>query len=295
MSPLTADGPDPDKDRLKQASGSTPPELEELRGKAEELQERGEWGEESLAVNERIFELEPANVDTRTRLARCLIAAGRPCEAVDHFAAALELDPGEPNIEQFQRDASRDCKAMAEIERLDAEHGLDGVRDAADRAGDSERDLRFAVLARQFVAERDPSAASIGAWATTVGEHRELHVAEDLFKRSLELDPSPQTNAATIVGLAAMRREQHRVEETRELCEQVLAADPENAGALSQLCELECDLAEAEHSHEHLARANEYADKIWLSGKQGEATQRLYARMKRIYDEIQHGKTYYRR
>ncbi len=281
MTPLTKDGPEPERD--------------ELQTRAEELQEKGDWGAEALDVNRQALAVHPNDVDTRTRLARCLVAAGQPCEAVEHFSAALELDPGEPNIEQFRRDASRDCKAMIEIERLETEGGLEAVTEAADEAGDSERDLRFAVLARQFVAERDPTAASIGAWATTVGEHREFYVAESLFERSLELDPSPQTNAATIIGLAAMRRQQHREAETRELCAQILAIDPQNKGALVELAELELELAESEHSHEHLQRANEHADKAWLAGNQGEDMQRLYRRMEQVFEDLQHGKTYYRK
>jgi tetratricopeptide (TPR) repeat protein len=277
---LRADGPNPAEPADEKS------ELESLREQAEDLQERGLWGEEALRVNQAIVDLDPNDFTTATRLGRCVQTAGRPCEALELFDRVLAADPGEPVALELRGVAAADCQLEREVRRLESEGGLDAVRDSASSAGQSYRDLRFAVIARQAVVERDPSAVSIGALAAALAAKGELHTAEPLFRRSLELDPDPRSNADSMLAFAALLREQTRYEEAVAACEQVLAGLPEDVRALTLATGLLGDLAETERSHERLVEANGYADRIWAQGIRDDSVDALYDRMKRIYARI---------
>jgi tetratricopeptide (TPR) repeat protein len=277
---LRADGPNAAEPAGEQS------ELESLREHAEDLQERGLWGEEALRANRAILDLDPDDMATAVRLGRCVQTAGRPCDALELFARVLAADPGDPVALELRGVAAADCELEREVRRLEEAGGLDAVRDAASAAGQSYRDLRFAVLARQAVVERDPSAISVGALAAALADKGELHTAEPLFRRSLELDPDPRANADSMLAYGAMLREQTRHEEAVAACEQVLAALPDDIRALTLATELLSDLAETERSHERLVEANGYADRIWAQGVHDESVVALYDRMKLIYARI---------
>jgi tetratricopeptide (TPR) repeat protein len=277
---LRADGPNPAEPADEQS------ELESLREQAEDLQEHGLWGDEALRVNQAIVDLEPNDMATVTRLGRCVQTAGRPCEALALFDRVLAADPGDPVALELRGVAAADCELEREVRRLEQDGGLDAVRAAASSAAQSYRDLRFAVLARQAVVERDPSAVSLGALAAALAAKGELHTAEPLFRNSLELDPDPQANADSMLAFAAMLREQTRHEEAVAVCEQVLAGLPDDVRALTLATELLTDLAENERSHKRLVEANGHADRIWAQGFQDERVVALYDRMKRIYARI---------
>jgi tetratricopeptide (TPR) repeat protein len=277
---LRADGPNAAEPAGEQS------ELESLREQAEDLQERGLWGEEALRANRAILDLDPDDMATAIRLGRCVQTAGRPCDALELFARVLAADPGDPVALELRGVAAADCELEREVRRLEEAGGLDAVRDAASAAGQSYRDLRFAVLARQAVVERDPSAISVGALAAALADKGELHTAEPLFRRSLELDPDPRANADSMLAYGAMLREQTRHEEAVAACEQVLAALPDDIRALTLATELLSDLAETERSHERLVEANGYADRIWAQGVHDESVVALYDRMKLIYARI---------
>jgi tetratricopeptide (TPR) repeat protein len=277
---LRADGPNAAEPAGEQS------ELESLREQAEDLQERGLWGEEALRANRAILDLDPDDMATAIRLGRCVQTAGRPCDALELFDRVLAADPGDPVALELRGVAAADCELEREVRRLEEVGGLDAVRDAASAAGQSYRDLRFAVLARQAVVERDPSAISVGALAAALADKGELHTAEPLFRRSLELDPDPRANADSMLAYGAMLREQTRHEEAVAACEQVLAALPDDIRALTLATELLSDLAETERSHERLVEANGYADRIWAQGVHDESVVALYDRMKLIYARI---------
>jgi tetratricopeptide (TPR) repeat protein len=277
---LRADGPNSAEPAGEQS------ELESLRERAEDLQERGLWGEEAFRANRAILDLDRDDMATAIRLGRCVQTAGRPCDALELFDRVLAADPGDPVALELRGVAGADCELEREVRRLEEVGGLDAVRDAASAAGQSYRDLRFAVLARQAVVERDPSAISVGALAAALADKGELHTAEPLFRRSLELDPDPRANADSMLAYVAMLREQTRHQEAVAACEQVLAALPDDVRALTLVTELLSDLAETERSHERLVEANGYADRIWAQGITDESVVALYDRMKGIYARI---------
>src|ERR1044072_8844608 len=149
---LHADGLDP-PDR----SGDSD-ELTRLREEAEEQQEQGLWGEEALRANQAIVDLDPSDMAATTRLGRCVQGAGRACEALELFERVLASDPEDNVALELRGVAAADCELEREGRAILEERGLDGVREAAASAGRSVRDLRFAVLARQAVLEREPTA-----------------------------------------------------------------------------------------------------------------------------------------
>jgi tetratricopeptide (TPR) repeat protein len=277
---LRADGPresDPEEDQS---------ELEALKEKAAELQEHGLWNEEALKVNREILDLSPDDMETATRLGRCVQGAGRPCEALELFDRVLASDPEDPVAQELRGSAAGDCALEREIDRLEEEGGLDAVREAAAAAGNSFRDLRFAVLARQRVADREPTAQSLGALAGALVSKGEIHSGEPLFLRSLELDPDPRTNIDSMLGHVAMLREQSRRKEAVEACERILAAVPDDVRTLKAATEIHCDMAETTHEWDHLNEANAFADRIWSQGVQDESVNALYERMQRIHASI---------
>ncbi len=221
------------------------------------------------------------------RLGRCVQGSGRPCEALKLFDRALAADPHDNVAHELRGAAAGDCELEKEVRRILEERGLDGLREAAASAGRSLRDLRFAVLARQVVLERDPSAQSTGALASAFVDKGELHTAGPLFRRSLVADPDPKTNSESMLGYVELLREQSRETEAIAVCETILAALPDDVRALTAITELHCDLAETERSHERLVEANGYADRIWAQGVQNESVTALYDRMKEVYSRLE--------
>jgi tetratricopeptide (TPR) repeat protein len=277
---LHKDGLDPRK------TSENPSELDRLREEAEAEQEQGLWGEQALKINEAIVDLAPDDMEAVVRLGRCVQGAGRPCEALELFDRALAADPQDNVALELRGAAASDCALEQRVRSILEEGGLEALRVAADSAGSSVNELRFAVLARQAVVEQDPSPGSIGDLASALVDKGELHTAGPLFRRSLVADPDPRTNGSSMLGYVELLREQSRTSEAIAVCETILAALPDDVDALMAITELTCDLAETERKHEPLTVANAYADRIWAQGIQDESVSALYDRMKEIYARL---------
>src|SRR5688572_2880505 len=138
---LHKDGLDPRK------TSEEPTELERLREEAEAEQEQGLWGEEALRINQAIVDLAPTDMAAVVRLGRCVQSAGRPCEALELFNRAYAADPGDNVALELRDAAAGDCKLEKRVRSILDEGGLEALRTAADNAGTSVDELRFAVLA----------------------------------------------------------------------------------------------------------------------------------------------------
>lgn len=93
-------------------------DLHELTCWAQDLAQQGDWGDDAAEVNQRIIELDPRNVPSRTRLAKCHLSNGREADARALYEEVLRLEPenriARNWIDQNRISAAVDVEVMQE-------------------------------------------------------------------------------------------------------------------------------------------------------------------------------------
>jgi len=140
-------------------------------------------------------------------VAKAALAAGQSADAVGILHRAIELDPGDPDLQADM--------AQAMARSGDAEHGLALARD----------------LTRRFPNSNEASVAC-GRILSELGRYDE---ATDFFARVLRRDPE---NIASRMALAGLQAAQGDFDLARKNYERVLTIEPSNATAHTALAEI---------------------------------------------------------
>ncbi|MGW4210985.1 tetratricopeptide repeat protein [Lentzea sp. NPDC004789] len=252
---------------------------------------------ESLAAFDRALELAPEYSWALASRAQSLVALGRVGEGVDHLRQAVLLSPAtqwivdELVVTLEQHDPEHADEVLKQLQREVLESGGDGLALFAGRAGLAQRRRRFPEADRLYARARrlspedtsliynhvtvlqelgrtDDAIALLDERPDLLGLDESLRllrvgvlwrvdrldeVREELLQLTAQGTPDPSTLAA----LADVYRTDGDRRKARELIDQVLRDEPDNASGLASLgaCEIQDD--EIEPAREHLRRAVE--------------------------------------
>jgi len=171
------------------------PDLLALIAESQRRAAAGDWGARALAVNERLFELQPRALGVRLRLAGCLHRARRYDEALAHYEAIAAESTDETQLKVAKRHIGELHEAFR-ARRTDsfpqAQERALGLR----RAGKPE----LAVVWHRRAAELAPApheqSLALASWASTLRGLRRIDEARTLAEQAVRLDHSPATNKA---------------------------------------------------------------------------------------------------
>lgn len=218
--------------------------LRTLVSEARKLRAQENWGQEAIDANTRILSLDPANVAALNRRARCYRERMDLISACKDYRRALELSPGNDNIEK----ALREIESKVGKER-DLEKRIEKIRSIkifaeAYAMGRAYKDKsparrRIAVEAFRQAFRLDRNKTDVLIELAAVNRSlRQRDEAERIYSWILRREQ----NSAAKVGLAAIYKDRKRLRDGLRLCDEVLADEPRNpyafrcrAGILSEL------------------------------------------------------------
>jgi len=225
-------------------------ELDALRQRAVDLVKASNWSEVALQINEQILAIAPNDVDSQLRLAKCHELRGNLQKAHELYSRVLALRPGNriaenglERVEQKLRQATR----LQDLKKIRSYgHAFSAAQDARQRG---DLDGEIAALLRACELDRRPEALTM--LAAAYRRCQRWADAERLYEEALALGDSPVAR----VGLAAVYRDQRRLQEARSILEKVLRSNPNNGYALRALAGVYSDLEKPEEANRCMARA----------------------------------------
>ncbi len=229
-----------------------------LREYAKRLALSDDWGSEAIAANTRIIELNEQAADAYTRLAKCFLSQGNMLTAYDMYRQVLEFEPNNTiaayGIHSLQRVIAKELELrdVASIESYDEAFSV-GV--AARRRGN----VALAIVALKRALELYPgSIYACNALAAAYRRGGMPMEATHTYQRALEMTP----NTASLVGLAAVARDNGQTGEAIELYKKVLSSEPRNAYALNGLGGVYTDMGDYSTAENYFNRASKVDDGI---------------------------------
>jgi tetratricopeptide (TPR) repeat protein len=231
-------------------------EVDDLRRSAESLAHLGDWGESAIQINTRILEIDDRAADAYLRLARCFREQGR-------FAAALEMYTQVLTFDSKNRLARNNAAKMEiEVGRADELSRVAAIEsfDEAFAVGVGARRRKrhaLAVAALSKAVELRPG--SIHAWNALGAAYRhkgEVDRSRSAYEHALAL----ARNVVSLIGLAAIARDQADQESAIGLYAEVLRAEPDQAYALNGLGGVYADMGHWGEAEECFSRASRLAE-----------------------------------
>ena len=245
------------------------------------MQAGGDWGEVALACNEAILRLDPSDQAAVVRRARCLLAMGRPEEAVESLEALVKHHPDNTVAKAQAGKARRRLQAKSRAVRLFAENPA-ALLSEVERAKAAARDHEFQVEARRLLARRDRTPQAACALGAAQRRGRDLEGALNTYRWALQQDDGPRTNAMAHVGLAGVLRDLDRLAEAEKLLRTVLAVDDRNGHALLGLAAVLMDRAQRRGDIDALSEARRLHDKAFGLGLRGAEIDAVSGRLRSL-------------
>ncbi len=225
-------------------------ELDALRQRAVDLVKAHNWGDAALQINERILAIAPDDVDSQLRLAKCHELLDNLQKAHDFYSRALALRPGnriaENGLERVGQKLHQATRLQDFKKIRSYGHAFSAAQDARRR---DDLDSEIAALLRACELERRPEALTM--LAAAYRRCQRWAEAEKLYQEALTLHDTPVAR----VGLAAVYRDQRRLQEARSILERVLRGDPNNGYALRALAGVYSDLEKPDEANRCMAKA----------------------------------------
>jgi tetratricopeptide (TPR) repeat protein len=219
-------------------------ELRTLVSEARRLRAQENWGEAAIEANTRILVLDPANVAALNRRARCYRERMDLSAAKEDYLHALELSPGNENIEKVLLEIEETFREGRNYEKRVDE--IRSIRDSAEACAigreyknksPARRRIAVEAFRQAFMLDRNKTDVLIELAAI----HRSLRQRAEA-ERIYDWILRRERNSAAKVGLAALYKDKKRLRDGLKLCDEVLADEPRNpyalrcrAGILSEL------------------------------------------------------------
>ena len=222
--------------------GSDP--LRALVSEARRLRGQENWGEEAIDANTRILAEDPANVAALNRRARCYRERMNFIAAEEDYRRALDLSPGNENIEKaLQKIEENVCEERDYERRIDEVRSIRNFAEAyaIGRSCKDKSPARRRIAVEAFRQAFRLDGNKLGVLIELAALHRSLR-QRDEAERIYAWILRREHNSAAKVGLAALYKDRKRLRDGLKLCDEVLAEEPRNpyalrcrAGILSEL------------------------------------------------------------
>lgn len=254
-------------------------DLEKLRRDGDELEDRGEWGKDALAIYEAILKLAPGDVPASNAKGRCLIAVGRLEDAESWFEGVVATDP-DNRVAVSQLDKLK--KRLSALRRAEASNENGRLFKEVEEAKAKRGDLLFQVEGRRLLAREDPrNPRAVAALGAAMRRNGDSEAALQVYRYALQLDESPRSNSMAHVGLAGVLRDLGLLSEADKRLQAVLREQPDNPYALITLAAVLMDKAERGQSAA-LVEARNRLGRLWAHGVRDAEVQAAYRRLKAL-------------
>lgn len=255
--------------------------MDDLRAKANAMQERGEWGAAALAVYDAILAANPNDEAAVVGRARCLRALGRLEESLSALEALSRAQP-DNGVAKSQADKTRRrLRAREQAEQLLADDP-GKLFDALERAKHQEHKYDFQIEGRRLLARRDRTSEAACALGAAQRRGRDLEGALNTYRWAWRQDDSPSSNAMAHVGLAAVLRELGQLSDAEKILRGVRAVDRRNHYAGVTLAAVLMDRVEKQGQREKLAEAEQLLAAAWAAGTRDGAIKAAYGRLRSL-------------
>lgn len=209
--------------------------LKKLEREARDLRKRGDWSQKAVEANTRILQVDPHNTGALNRRAKSYREQKNFLAAEADYHHALELDPENANIRNALREIKEeDRKQRANekyIEKVRAIRSFDKVYAIAKSYKSKpppKRRIAVEAFKRAFLLDRE----RIDVLIELAAVHRTLRQRDEAEKIYEWILRRRTDSSVAKVGLAAIYKDKKRLKAGLELCDEVLAQEPQNPHAL---------------------------------------------------------------
>lgn len=212
-----------------------------LRGlilQAEQLVRENNWSSKAIELNTRILELDDRVSGAYTRLAKCFREQGKYEAAREMYRQVLTFDPTNRIAGNSLIELEKWVLAKGQAEMISS---LESYEEAFTVGCSASRRGKHALARMALLKAVELWPGSIHAWNALGAVYRRIG-APELGRQSYQAALNLKPNSASLVGLAAIARDQGDLDRAQRLYGEVLRAEPRNQYALKGLGGVLADL-----------------------------------------------------